>query len=71
MEEEPEWSQPQSCSAKAADEGTTASPEGHQASGGTLWVSLQAPPLTTTMPNTGVPHAVPIDMGTACLTICS
>ncbi|XP_032989003.1 rab effector MyRIP isoform X2 [Rhinolophus ferrumequinum] len=37
MEEEPEWSQPQSCSAKAADEGTTASPEGHQASGGTLW----------------------------------
>nr|XP_019583138.1 PREDICTED: rab effector MyRIP isoform X4 [Rhinolophus sinicus] len=42
MEEEPEWSQPQSCSAKAADEGTTASPEGHQASGGTLWQSQSA-----------------------------
>ncbi|XP_023972811.1 rab effector MyRIP isoform X2 [Physeter macrocephalus] len=32
VEEEPEWPQPQSCSAKAADEGTTASPGGHRAS---------------------------------------
>ncbi|XP_066900660.1 rab effector MyRIP isoform X2 [Kogia breviceps] len=32
VEEEPEWPQPQSCSAKAADEGTTASPGGHHAS---------------------------------------
>lgn len=41
MEEEPEWSQPQSCSAKAADEGTAASPGGHPAAS-ILWVSLQA-----------------------------
>lgn len=41
MEEEPEWSQPQSCSAKAADEGTAASPGGHPASS-IRWVSLQA-----------------------------
>ncbi|KAM9075028.1 rab effector MyRIP isoform 1-T1 [Megaptera novaeangliae] len=32
VEEEPEWPQPQSCRAKAADEGTTASPGGHRAS---------------------------------------
>ncbi|XP_036189130.1 rab effector MyRIP isoform X1 [Myotis myotis] len=38
MEEEPEWSQPQSCSAKAADEGTAASPGGHPASS-TRWRS--------------------------------
>ncbi|XP_054585705.1 rab effector MyRIP [Eptesicus fuscus] len=41
MDEEPEWSQPQSCSAKAADEGTAASPGGHPASS-IPWVSLQA-----------------------------
>ncbi|KAM5233434.1 rab effector MyRIP isoform 2-T12 [Hipposideros larvatus] len=46
MDEEPEWSQPPSCSAKAADEGTTASPGGHQASGGTLWRSQSAFSLT-------------------------
>ncbi|CAK6435766.1 unnamed protein product [Pipistrellus nathusii] len=32
MDEEPEWSQPQGCSVKAADEGTAASPGGHPAS---------------------------------------
>ncbi|XP_039693315.1 rab effector MyRIP [Pteropus medius] len=36
MGEEPGWSQPQSCSAKAADEGTTASAGGHRASS-TFW----------------------------------
>nr|KAF6335528.1 myosin VIIA and Rab interacting protein [Pipistrellus kuhlii] len=32
MDQEPEWSQPQSCSVKAADEGTAAAPGGHPAS---------------------------------------
>ncbi|XP_057562802.1 rab effector MyRIP isoform X2 [Hippopotamus amphibius kiboko] len=41
MEEEAEWPQPQSCSAKAADEGTTASPGGHRAST-TFWQSQSA-----------------------------
>uniref|UniRef100_A0A5G2QQ36 Myosin VIIA and Rab interacting protein n=1 Tax=Sus scrofa TaxID=9823 RepID=A0A5G2QQ36_PIG len=41
MEEEPEWPQPQSCSTKAADEGTTAFPGSHQAST-TLWRSQSA-----------------------------
>lgn len=46
MEEEPDWSQPQSCRAKAAGEGTTASPGGHQASSGTFWHSQSAFSLT-------------------------
>uniref|UniRef100_A0A8C3WRP9 Myosin VIIA and Rab interacting protein n=1 Tax=Catagonus wagneri TaxID=51154 RepID=A0A8C3WRP9_9CETA len=41
MEEEPEWPQPQSCSMKAADGGTTAFPGGHRAST-TLWRSQSA-----------------------------
>ncbi|XP_059878290.1 rab effector MyRIP isoform X2 [Delphinus delphis] len=45
VEEEPEWPQPQSCSAKAADEGTTASPGGHRAST-TFWRSQSAFPLS-------------------------
>ncbi|XP_070433284.1 rab effector MyRIP isoform X5 [Equus przewalskii] len=45
VEEEPEWSQPQSCSAKVAGEGTRASPGGHQAST-TLWRSQSAFSLT-------------------------
>ncbi|XP_004419599.1 PREDICTED: rab effector MyRIP isoform X1 [Ceratotherium simum simum] len=45
VEEEPEWSQPQSCSAKVADEGTTASAGGHRASA-TLWRSQSAFSLT-------------------------
>ncbi|XP_065740736.1 rab effector MyRIP isoform X2 [Phocoena phocoena] len=45
VEEGPEWPQPQSCSAKAADEGTTASPGGHHAST-TFWRSQSAFPLS-------------------------
>ncbi|XP_026952960.1 rab effector MyRIP [Sagmatias obliquidens] len=45
VEEEPEWPQPQSCSAKAADEGTTAYPGGHRAST-TFWRSQSAFPLS-------------------------
>ncbi|XP_059966061.1 rab effector MyRIP isoform X2 [Mesoplodon densirostris] len=41
VEEELEWPQPQSCSAKAADEGTTASPGGHRTST-TFWRSQSA-----------------------------
>ncbi|KAB0362623.1 hypothetical protein FD754_006779, partial [Muntiacus muntjak] len=41
VEDEPEWPQPQSCGAKAADEGTTASPGGPQAST-TFWRSQSA-----------------------------
>ncbi|XP_069329580.1 rab effector MyRIP isoform X2 [Eulemur rufifrons] len=44
-EEEPEWPQPQSCSAKAADEGTTVPPGGHGASA-TLWRSQSAFSMT-------------------------
>lgn len=43
VEDKPEWPQPQSCGAKAADEGTTASPGGPQAST-TFWVSPHAAP---------------------------
>ncbi|XP_067610113.1 rab effector MyRIP [Pseudorca crassidens] len=45
VEEEPEWPQHQSCSAKAADEGTTASPGGRRAST-TFWRSQSAFPLS-------------------------
>ncbi|XP_043742555.1 rab effector MyRIP [Cervus elaphus] len=41
VEDDPEWPQPQSCRAKAADEGTTASPGGPQAST-TFWRSQSA-----------------------------
>ncbi|XP_012500356.1 PREDICTED: rab effector MyRIP isoform X3 [Propithecus coquereli] len=44
-EEEPEWPQPQSCSAKTADEGTTVPPGGHGASA-TLWPSQSAFSIT-------------------------
>lgn len=42
-EDEPEWPQPQSCGAEAADAGTTAAPGGPQAST-TFWVSPYAAP---------------------------
>ncbi|XP_073667162.1 rab effector MyRIP isoform X2 [Tursiops truncatus] len=45
VEEEPEWPQHQSCSAKAADEGTTASLGGRRAST-TFWRSQSAFPLS-------------------------
>nr|XP_060494330.1 rab effector MyRIP-like isoform X2 [Panthera onca] len=45
MGEEPEWSQPQSCSAEAADEGTAAPPGGPRAPS-TLWRSQSAFSLT-------------------------
>uniref|UniRef100_A0A8D2DRA4 Myosin VIIA and Rab interacting protein n=1 Tax=Sciurus vulgaris TaxID=55149 RepID=A0A8D2DRA4_SCIVU len=41
VEEEPEWPQAQSCSAKTADDRTEASPQGHQAPP-TLWRSQSA-----------------------------
>jgi len=44
MEEEPEWSQPQSCSAEAADQGTTAPPGGPRAPS-TLWQSQSSSSL--------------------------
>ncbi|XP_053456139.1 rab effector MyRIP isoform X2 [Nycticebus coucang] len=44
-EEEPEWPQPQSCSVKAADEGTTVPPGGCRASA-TLWRSQSAFSIT-------------------------
>lgn len=43
MEEEPEWLQPQSCRAEAADQGTTA-PPGDPRAPSILWVSPQAVP---------------------------
>ncbi|XP_077929446.1 rab effector MyRIP [Halichoerus grypus] len=44
VEEEPEWSQPQSCSAEAADQGTTAPPGGPRAPS-TLWQSQSSSSL--------------------------